>query len=429
MARVDVLIVTALQEELDAARAVGLTHAVSTTNWVKQAPAGITPFETIKIENVNGDMLSIALVRPTRMGGRVTSPLATALTQLLKPQCLAMPGVCAGNPGVAALGDVVVAEMVYEFDEGKWTATDFLGDHRQFLMEDRWVREAQEFSPAGLPSHGKATSEEAKYWFLERLLAGDDPREYPARARYFPGRSWQSSLDEFESQGLIVRSDPGWTLTDQGTSSIKRKLYDDVDGPDYLPFEVVTAPIASGSSVVKDGITWDKLARMGVRTVAALEMEAATIATVAHQLQVPHWLIAKGVMDHADPRKNDRYKSFAARASAEVLFALLRRLLVPVGPTRPQVNDLAPKPSQAHPIGQPSAPWSPSDIARVTEEHQRTLQQISDMFRQNDSWPAFNLIDRPLRRLSVDAELAIMSMPNQTAPAPNPTRAERTGLG
>jgi len=31
----------------------------------------------------------------------------------------------------------------------------------------------------------------------------------------------------------------------------------------------------------------------------------------------------KGVMDHADPRKDDRFKPFAARASAEALRAFL----------------------------------------------------------------------------------------------------------
>jgi WD40 repeat protein len=52
-------------------------------------------------------------------------------------------------------------------------------------------------------------------------------------------------------------------------------------------------------------------------------MEAAAIANIAHRLEVAHWVVAKGVMDYANPRKDDRYKRFAARASAEVLFKLL----------------------------------------------------------------------------------------------------------
>ncbi len=36
---------------------------------------------------------------------RSTAPIATALREGLTPQCLAMSGVCAGNPNVVALGD------------------------------------------------------------------------------------------------------------------------------------------------------------------------------------------------------------------------------------------------------------------------------------------------------------------------------------
>jgi hypothetical protein len=58
-------------------------------------------------------------------------------------------------------------------------------------------------------------------------------------------------------------------------------------------------------------------------------MEAAVVASAAHRLSVPHWVVAKGVMDYADPRKDDRFKQFAARASAEVLYKLLALRPVP----------------------------------------------------------------------------------------------------
>jgi hypothetical protein len=112
-----------------------------------------------------------------------------------------------------------------------------------------------------------------------------------------------------------------------GTVLIRRRLYDDVDGPNRLPFRVLTGPMASGSAVIKDPSIWPLLKTAGVRKIAAVEMEAATVATVARESQVPRWLVVKGVMDHADINKDDRYKTFAARASAEVLFALLVRLL------------------------------------------------------------------------------------------------------
>jgi nucleoside phosphorylase len=354
MARVDVLVVAALPEEYDAARAVGSAYAArDRTGWQKHDRDGSAPYESIEITSAAGPALSVALARPTRMGGRSIGPITTALTERLNPQCLAMCGVCAGNPILVALGDVVVAELVYEYDEGERTGTDFLGDHRQFLTDERWVRAAQEFSPVELPSYGQTTREEAACWFLERLLAGDEPRDHPARARYLPGGSWRTWPAGMQAEGLIVRSGQGWALTDHGRSFIERRLYDDVVGPDRLPFEVKVAPMASGNVVVKDAATWARLSQMGVRTVAALEMEAATVATVARQQQIPHWLVVKGVMDHANPRKDDRYRTFTARASAEVLYALLTRLLAPAptrpATTRPVASLSAPEPATIRP--------------------------------------------------------------------------------
>lgn len=128
-----------------------------------------------------------------------------------------------------------------------------------------------------------------------------------------------------------------WALTGAGLERIRRIAYHDVDGPARLPFVVTAGPMASGSAVVADPKVWEWLAA-SQRTVLALEMEAATVATIAHERRVPHWLVAKGVMDHADAGKDDRFKGFAARASAEVLFALLGTLLRPaVTPPRPAV--------------------------------------------------------------------------------------------
>jgi hypothetical protein len=82
--------------------------------------------------------------------------------------------------------------------------------------------------------------------------------------------------------------------------------------------------MASGNAVVKDGVTWESLKGLGVRTVIGLEMEAAAIAQVAHRLEVPLWIVVKGVMDYADPKKDDRFKPFAAMASAQVLIRILQ---------------------------------------------------------------------------------------------------------
>src|SRR4051812_11852167 len=159
---------------------------------------------------------------------------------------------------------------------------------------------------------------------LDLLASEIEPRTHPARPAYFAtNESWTTALAALEADGLITRPAASPQITDAGRAVAKRRRHDDITGTERLPFRVVVGPIASGNVVVTDAVTWEALAQTGVRTVKALEMEAAAVARVATDLAVPTWAVAKGVMDHADPRKDDRFKPFAARASAEVLFKLL----------------------------------------------------------------------------------------------------------
>ena len=322
---VDVLVITAIKEEYEAARAVA-----GASSWTEHDAGGMAPYATATLTP-----LSVAIARPTRMGGRNVAAVTAVLTDRLKPRCVAMCGVCAGNPRATAPGDVIVAAPAYEWDEGKHIDNVFRPDYQQFPQDSRWVRAAQDFVPAGLPSYGAATPAEAAVWFLERLYRGQNPRTDPARDRYFPGITWGAQLKLLESEGLVEWRNGQSTLTGAGHEYIERALYFAVDGPARLPFVVRAGAMASGSAVVAMSGIWDDLeARQ--RDILALDMEAATIATVAHERQVPHWLVAKGVMDHADPAKGDRFKAFAAKASAEVLFALLRQLMAGPGePARP----------------------------------------------------------------------------------------------
>lgn len=332
----DVLIVTALREEFEAAREAGRAHVAQ---WEEREPGSPAPY----LWGRCAGRWSVALARPAAMGGRSTGPIATTLADRLRPSCLAMSGVCAGHPGRTAPGDVVVAEVAYEWDEGKQSSEGFTGDHRQAALDPRWLRAAQDFDPARVPAYGVATADEAMVWLLECLFRGRDPRSHPARHRYFPPGAWLPRLEEWTAHGVIAREPNGpVVLTAAGTELIQRRLYDDVDGPQRLPFGVVAAPMASGSAVISDPTIWSRLARMGMRKIAAVEMEAATIATVAREREIPHWLVAKGVMDHADLAKDDRYKRFAARASAEMLFALLDEVV-------PGADEPASRPGRAEP--------------------------------------------------------------------------------
>lgn len=319
---VDVLLITAIADEFAEARAVFGTRAGS--------PDGVPEWLPRKT-HLNDDYLvgsflvgkearfSIALARPSRMGSVSTSPVATNLANYLRPKCLVMCGVCAGNPGDVELGDIVVSEVAYQYDEGKREKDEFFSDIRQARISKEWLAAAQSLDPRDLPSFGHPNDGERRLWLMHKLYQGFDPRVLPARKRYFVDGEWSATLVDLEKSGDLTIEGTSIKLTEVGRSAVERSLVMDVDPPKTLPFEIKTGPIASGNVVVKDGMTWDMLKRSGVRTVLGLEMEAATIGEIAKQCAIGEWIVIKGVMDHADPNKADRFKPFAARASAEAL--------------------------------------------------------------------------------------------------------------
>lgn len=319
---VDVLLITALAEEFVEARAVFCAQTGSTDGVMEWLPRKTHLNDDYLVGSffVGGEAcFRIALAKPSRMGSVSTSPVATNLTNYLRPKCLVMCGVCAGNPGDLELGDVIVSELAYQYDEGKREKEEFLSDIRQATISKEWLAAAQSLNPRDLPSFGHPNDGERKLWLMHKLYQGLDPRVLPARKRYFAEGEWSSSLVDLENSGQLTIEGTSIKLTEVGRSAVERSLVMDIDPPKNLPIEVKVGPIASGNVVVKDGVTWDMLKRAGVRTVLGLEMEAATIGEVAKQCGVGEWIVIKGVMDHADPKKADRFKPFAARASAEAL--------------------------------------------------------------------------------------------------------------
>jgi nucleoside phosphorylase len=245
---VDVVIVTALPVELRAVAGTGMDGVgghPGVVAWQRRDAHGPTPYDAGCYLLADGSTLRVALARAIRPGCIAAATIASSLAERLRPRCLAMSGVCAGNPSQVGLGDVVIADSAYVYDEGHQTIDGFAAGHRQIPMSVGWVRAAQD------------------------LLAGG------------------------------------------------------------LPYRLAVGPMVSGNMVVKDGRIWERLALDGGRHVVGLDMEAAAVATSAYHLGVPAWAVVKGVTDHADPGKDDRYMADASRAAANVLWTLLLGQLAP----------------------------------------------------------------------------------------------------
>ena len=330
---IDVLYVTALEEdEGRPARAVAqgpfLGHP-GVAHWTPCDEANATPYERGEFVLADGTTFSVAFVSQARMGGDSAARTLATLIERLNPHCLAMSGVCAGRPGFSAYGDVLVAETAYFADEGKHTKTGFRPDIRAHSMPVRWVRRARTLDSSNLPSFALPTVEQAIDWFLVSLMEGRDPRDQPERKMYV-GPDWKGAVAGLVAHGLILRSDNQVVLTPAGLSRAQQYIYDNPEAPPAMPFSIRVGPMTS-KPYVDASDPWDVLTTSGVRTVVGLEMESAAVAASAYELDVDHWIVAKGVMDNASATKGDHYKEFAARASAEVVWKFLidRRLTEP----------------------------------------------------------------------------------------------------
>jgi len=89
--------------------------------------------------------------------------------------------------------------------------------------------------------------------------------------------------------------------------------------------KVLLCPIGSGDKLIADSSA-DEIRRLRAANnkIAALEMEAAGAASAAHELgRSEQLIVVRGISDHADAAKDDRFQRYASDTAAAFSFALL----------------------------------------------------------------------------------------------------------
>jgi nucleoside phosphorylase len=71
-----------------------------------------------------------------KMGLVNASITAAVAIDRYNPKFVAMSGICAGFSNKAKLGELLISEMVYEYQSGKWTGDGFSQDPYQVPMDD-----------------------------------------------------------------------------------------------------------------------------------------------------------------------------------------------------------------------------------------------------------------------------------------------------
>ena len=217
---IDILIITALKDELDALKNC---DNQSGNSWQELKDSENYSYYKTTFNHKNGTQLNIVAARPVEMGENYTNNLATRLISELKPRCLAMTGVCAGNKKDAFLGDVIVANRVLKFDYGKLVAyydsiddrqirtEEIFHDIRTYNLKRQWEFTIQDFPKDWLNTiqtpRPKSYSHQES-WLLNRLY---DYQQQPYK--YIPPQhnserptecpSWRTVIQRLKEQELL----------------------------------------------------------------------------------------------------------------------------------------------------------------------------------------------------------------------------------
>jgi len=325
--KVDVLVITAVKDERDVILRLE-------DDWrEKRDPSGF-PYHIRK----DPAGLVWALARSLDLGSDLAANVSTRLIGILKPRCLAMAGVCAGWRDKVRLGDVIIAERLFRYDSGKLRAfykdqvrtEEVFQDIRTYNLEPRWRQSAEDFPPDWVTTINVISRPlgyvSQEVWLLYALNDAESgacppPREKPERNVFCP--DWADVVTRLEKRRLIMLQG-GMRLTDGGREYV-RELQD--RHPDGYPSErrypkAFVAPMATGNRVLEDLEVFPMIHRY-VRKTLAIDMEGAAVAAVSEVEGVEHNLIVKGVQDHADPEKDDRFREYAIEASYRFLAAYL----------------------------------------------------------------------------------------------------------
>lgn len=422
--KTDVLIVCALKDEYDAVKCV--EEGLVGDGWVERPSVGgwLASFATF--HSVDGHPFHVCATFGAQMGREHNQALAAAFANALCPQLIGMTGICAGRRGKVNLGDVIFADRVWSYDAGKLTVDDlgamrFQGDPIVYSPPDVWVQRLRALSPAfgeWQDLRPQLPLEWQEEWVLRVLADQRDPRNDAEFAKRCP--DWSDVIARLREKSLVEQS---LELSDAGRAFIdEARLSHPSQPPTSAGYALHVAPIATGAAVQEDPNIFDKLSG-SMRKVLGLDMEASAIGALAKSLSVP-FIVAKGVSDCGDPLKDDRYRLFAARASAECFLDLVRRaydlLVKPLSPARgaPPTPPPTGTPVPAEVVRELASLYPDRESARALWERAGgATYEVENVANPRDMWQRLWLNACRGARVSTGALLnaALEDFPNNTA--------------
>ena len=242
----DVVVVTVKQPELLSAK---VAFDIDLEKEEDEYANGLRFWESV-LSTREGRMLNVAL---TMIGEAGTGPCAAACDRLFTTynvNLCVLIGIAAGLKGKVALGDVVAAEIILDYEHAR-------------LEPDGPKKRPRQFSPT------VALGRDVEYF---------DPKIH----------GWHK---EFFRCLETLKGNPNIQLPNLGN--------------DWKP-KYVSGVVLSGDKLIADGKMDEKRKEYHDRIVAA-EMEAAGFARLCEEHEVP-WSVFRGISDYGTPSKNDLWQ-------------------------------------------------------------------------------------------------------------------------
>jgi nucleoside phosphorylase len=255
----DVCVVCALPEEVKAFIAVVKLHCENDLDEHISPRYGYS-YRSASLKNDKDEVLTLHISWLPRYGPQEMTLHLSRVLEEYQPRIVIMTGICAGDPRHVQLGDLVVAERTFTYDNGKF----ILDGSKQVHLHDTLTYQL-----------------DAKT--LQFLGLFDDWKPLVARLKRPPSPPEQGK---------------------------RRKIACHIK------------PMASGNAVRADH-PFDDI-QAPVRGTVAIDMEGAAFGLVMSRHPLIPWLVVKGVCDYADQNKNDAYHDYAARASALYALSFIR---------------------------------------------------------------------------------------------------------
>lgn len=358
MSAVDVLIVTVLASELSAILALG---DEGERGWKETVDRSGSTYHVREFTTEAGEPFRVAAAWSGRFGVGGITLRTTRLVQELSPTYLATSGTCTGNPGRVRMGDVVVADQIFAFKYG--FNEDINGNLRSdeviivsFESHDlgHWAIDAS-YKTRSLSLSNELLSDRPisidtqKRWLLRAIYDHETnrapaPITHPDRQRLCP--DWAQVITELrrgDYYGNVgdLEDIPGKLVLSK--SGLRKVADERLLHPGGLrldpPPRIHAGPMGSSTTPVEYRSVFGALEeREEVDPILAVDTESAIFADIAREFD-RRMLIVKTVVDVPGADKDDRMHAWGARAAAETLLSLLRKVIRPI--QRFSVNNAA----------------------------------------------------------------------------------------